>query len=86
MLDARPPCPVATPHVVADDAVRSESRGDQLADSAIAAVCKDAMVLLAERLDHGAAVMDRVVTVSKATTSNGDNRPISVAHEDLHVA
>src|SRR5687768_9960549 len=71
--------------MIADDAVRAESRGDQLGDPAIAAVREDAPMLLTERLDDRTAIVNGVVAISRATTCNGDDGPVVVAHENLHV-
>jgi hypothetical protein len=68
VLDPGTPPAMATPGTIADDSIPAKDRGDELGDAAVATVGQDAPVLLAERLDRGATIMDAIVAIVGAET------------------
>ena len=64
MLDPGSTATMSTPRSIAQDPVSAEDRGGELANAAVTAVGEDATMLLAERLDARASVVNRVVAVA----------------------
>ena len=73
MLDACTPLAMAAPGAVADDAIVTKHRRDQLLDPAVAAVGKDSTVSSTELFDAGAAVVHRIVAIPGATGRDGED-------------
>lgn len=86
MFNARATPAMPAPCLVPQNAVPPEDRRPKLGDSAIAAVCEDATVLLTEPLDARAAVVDGVVAISWAAAADRKDPKISAAHQHLDVA
>lgn len=86
MLDASTSSAMATPRSVTYDPIRSKDGGNELGHAAIAAIGKDAPVLLAQRLEHRASVVNRIVAVAWATRGRCDDSQIGSPDEDLCIA
>ena len=63
----------ASPSAIADDAIASKDRSDQLWDSAVTAIGKHSLMITAQRLDLGGAVVHRVVAIPWTTAGNCDD-------------
>ena len=86
VFDPGPPSTMSTPRSVAQDPTSAKYRRDELGDTAVAAVGKDATMLLAERLDARTAVVHRVVAVAGTTCGSGGDPQIASADDDLGIA
>jgi len=73
MLDADSTASVAPPNSVADDAALPKDGRNKLGYAAIATVREDTSVFFAKHLDHGAAVVDRIVPIAGASCGRGDD-------------
>src|SRR6185295_7676894 len=81
VLDAGSTSTMSTPGSVAQNPVAAKRRGDELRDAAIAAIGKDATVLLAACLDARASVVYRVVAVAWTARRGGDNPQVASAED-----
>lgn len=86
MLDASPAAAMPAPTSVTDDPIATKSWRDELGYAAITAVRKHTAVALAHRLHHRAAVVNRIVTVARATGRCCDDMQIGTTHHELSVA
>jgi len=77
---------MSTPCSVAQDPTSAKRRRDQLGDATVAAIGKDATMLLAECLDARASVVYGAVAVAWTARRGGGNPQIASADEDLRVA
>ena len=86
MLDASTTFSVPPPCSVADDAIASEPRRDELGDAAVAAICEHAGVVLTEPLDLRATVVNGVVAIAGPAADHGDHVQIGATDQDLGIA
>ena len=86
VLDASPTATMPTPSRIANDPVATKHRGDELGYAAIAAVGEDPAMASAERLDHGPAVVNRVVPVAGPAGGGRDDAEVASPDEDLRIA
>ena len=86
MLDASSALAMSTPRSVSDDPVASKDRRDELRDTSIAAISQNTAMATAHRLDVGAAVVKRVVAVTRPAAVDADDAEILSTHEHLRVA
>src|SRR5882672_9008664 len=86
VLDPGSTSTMSAPRSVAQEPVTAKYRRDELGDSAIATVGKDAPMLLAERLDVRAAIVHRAVAVAGTIRGDGDDPQIASADDNLRVA
>lgn len=86
MLDPRAAAAMAAPGQVAQDAIAAEDRRDELGHAAVAAIGQNAPVVLAERLDRGATVVDGIVAIARSPGGRRDDAEVAAASQDLSVA
>lgn len=86
VLDARTSVPMPSPSVVAHDLVAAEARRDELGDSSVPTIGQHASMLSCVALDVGAAVVEWIVAISRATGSRRYNNEVPVADQQLRVA
>jgi len=86
VFDTRAPSAMSTPGIVAKDATAPEDGGDELLDTAIAAIGEHAPVSAARTLDHRSSVEHRIVAVAGASELGGHHVEVRAADEDLRIA
>ena len=87
VLDATATLAMSTPHSsVSDDPVASKGRRDELRDISIAAIGQDTSMAAAHRLDGRAAVVKRIVAVTRPAAIDADDAEIDATHEHSSVA
>jgi hypothetical protein len=72
--------------LISNDSVSPEVGCDELRDASIACVGEDKTMVLAQRLDVGAAVVNGVVAVAATSAVDRDDAKIAAPHEHLRVA
>lgn len=85
MFDACTPPPVRSPSAVTEDPSAPKSRSDELADPTIGTIGEHAPVAPAEDLDHGSAVVDRIVAIARTARTDRDDAPIPATNQDLGI-
>ena len=86
MLDTCTSSPMPTPRRVSYDAVVAKAWRCELWNASITTIGEDSTVLLTERLDSRAAVVDWVVAIAWCSRDGRDDAEIVTPDQDLRIA